>query len=182
MAAELFRARYAEEPFVSLFVTGRDLHVFSNCESVRLERDDAPTVDLQEAPHHIVKLECAFTGVRAEGVRKSETVRKVLRPWGEAATVLISIDETDVEPGRTVAVDLTICDDAGTPVRDWNGQVEVEVDGNARLFAYNDAGEVLMARGEGRTYLQLGRSGEDIVIRTVANGLKAASLTISPRR
>jgi len=182
MAAELFRARYADEPFVSLFVTGRDLHVFSNCETVRLEKDDAPTVDLQEAPHNIVKLEGAFTGVRAEGVRNGATVRKELRPWGEAAAVMISIDETEVESGRTVAVDLTICDDAGTPVRDWNGQVEVEIDGDARLYPYTDAGEVLVARGEGRLYLQLGRSGEEIVIRATAASLEPASLTISTRR
>jgi len=95
---------------------------------------------------------------------------------------MISIDETEVESGRTVAVDLTICDDAGTPVRDWNGQVEVEIDGDARLYPYTDAGEVLVARGEGRLYLQLGRSGEEIVIRATAASLEPASLTISTRR
>jgi len=182
MAAELFRARYAEEPFVSLFVTGRDLHIFSNCETVRLERDDAPTVDLQEAPHHIVKLEGAFTGVRAEGVRKSETIRKVLHPWGEAATVAITIDEAEAKAGRTIALDLTIVDNAGMPVRDWNGHVEVEVDGDAQLLAYTGVGEVLMARGEGRTYVKMGRSGEEAVIHATANGLEPASSTISPRR
>jgi len=178
MAAELFRARYGDEPFVSLFVTGRDLHVFSNCETVRLERGDVPAVDLQEAPHNIVKLEGAFTGVRAEGVRNGATVRKELRPWGEAAAVMISIDETEVESGRTVAVDLTICDDAGTPVRDWNGQVRAEAEGDGQLFPYTDASEVEISRGEGRTYLQLGRSGKEVVIRSRTDGLADGSLSI----
>jgi len=187
MAAELFRARYAEAPFVSLFITGvddhdRELHVFSNCETVRLERDDAPTVDLQKAPHNIVELEGAFTGVRAEGVRNGVTVRKELSPWGEAAAVMISIDETEVESGRIVAVDLTICDHAGRPVRDWNGQVRAEAEGDGQLFRYTDASEFEISRGEGRTYLQLGQSGEEIVVRATAASLEPASLTISTHR
>ena len=110
------------------------------------------------------------------------TVRKELRPWGEAAAVMISIDETEVESGRIVAVDLTICDDAGRPVRDWNGQVRAEAEGDGQLFPYTDASEVEISRGEGRTYLQLGRSGEEIVIRATAASLEPASLTISTRR
>jgi len=186
MAAELFRARYAEEPFVSLFVTGaagddRELHVFSNCERIRLEWDDALPVNLVGAPHHIVKLEDAFTGVRAKGVRNGATVHKDLHAWGEAATAAISIDKPQAKLGRTIAVDLTICDDRGTPVRDWNGHVEVAIDGDGKLFPYTDAFEALIARGEGRVYVQLGSSGDEIVIRAVANGLEPGSLTIDLR-
>jgi len=178
MAAELFRARYAKELFVSLFLTGRDLHVFSNCETVRLEWDDAPTVDLQEAPHHIVKLEGAFSGVKAEGTRDGKTVHSELRAWGEAATISIAIDGTESRPGQTVAADLTICDDAGAPVRDWNGHVELAIDGDARLFSFTDAGEVLMARGEGRAYLQLSRSEGQVTLRATADGLATGTKTI----
>jgi len=182
MAAELFRARFADQPFVSLFVTGasedRELHIFSNGERIRLEWDDAPPVDLGGAPHHIVKLEGAFTGVTAEATRGGATVRNELHAWGQAATISIAIDGTESKPGQTVAADLTICDDAGAPVRDWNGHVVVAIDGDARLFAYTDAGEVLIARGEGRTYLQFGRSGEEIVIRATAAGLATGTKTI----
>ena len=181
MAAELFRARYGEEPFISLFVTGGDLHVFSNCETVRLERDDAPTVDLLRVPHHIVKLDGAFTGVRAEGTRGEKTVRSELCASGEAAAVAIAIDETETMPGRTVAIDLSICDDGGTPARDWNGQVQVEIEGDARLFSYTDGGEVEISRSEGRTYLQLGRSGSEFVIHAATNGLEPASVKLFPR-
>ncbi len=66
MAAELFRARYAEEPFVSLFVTGtgddRELHVFSNCERVELTRDGLPAGEFKGAPHHIVSARGRFHG------------------------------------------------------------------------------------------------------------------------
>jgi beta-galactosidase/beta-glucuronidase len=182
MAAELFRARYAEKPFVSLFVTGRDLHVFSNCERIRLESDDVQTVALEGAPHHVVKFDAAFTGVRAEGSRDGAAVREELRAWGDAAMIAITIDETEAKPGQAIAVDLTICDDAGTPVRDWNGQVCAEIEGDAQLFSYTDAGEVEISRGEGRTYIQLGQSGGEVVIRASASGLETGTITISPHQ
>ena len=116
--------------------------------------------------------------MRAEGVRNGVTVRKELRPWGEAAAVMISIDETEVESGRTVAVDLTICDDGGTPVGDWNWQIRTEAEGDGQLFPYTDASEVEISRGEGRTYLQLGRSGKEVVIRSRTDGLADGSLSI----
>ncbi len=186
MAAELFRARYAEEPFVSLFVTGaagdKKLQIFSNCDQVQLTIDDNPTVGFEGGPHNIMNLEDGFTAASAEAVRGDITVHGELNAWGGATTVAITIDEADAKPGQAVAVDLMICDDAGTPVRDWNGHVKVEIDGDALLFPYTDAGEVMMARGEGRTYLQFGRSGEEVVIYTSANGLEPVSLTVSPRR
>ena len=186
IAAEFFRARYAEEPFVSLFITGtgddRDFHIFSNCERIVLTRDGLPPVDLDAAPHHVVALNGDFTGVRAEGVRGKNTVRCELRSWSEAATVAISIEEPETAAGRISAVDFTIYDDAGSPVRDWNGHVKVSIEGDARLFAYNEAGEVLMARGEGRTYLQVGPSGQEVVVSATAEGLEPGSLKFSPRR
>ena len=182
MAAELFRARYSCEPFVSLFLTGRAgekrIHIFTNCELVRLTRDDEPVIELEGAVHHVVDLEGGFTAVKAEGVRAGVTVRNELRAWGEAAVVMFSIDEAEVAPGRTVAVDLTICDGAGIPVQDWNGHIQVEAEGDARILAYTDAGEVLMARGEGRAYLGLGRDGGEIVITAGADGLSSGTAII----
>jgi beta-galactosidase len=182
MAAELFRARFADEPFISLFITGDDGHgqlqVFSNCELVRLTRDDTPPIVLSGALHHTVSLEDGFTVVRAKGVRGGVTVRNELRAWDEAATVKISIDHGEVAPGRTVPVDLSIRDNADTPVRDWNGHIRVAADGEARIFPYTDAGEVLMARGEGRAYLELPPSGGEVVVNTEAQGLTPGTATI----
>jgi len=186
MAAELFRARYAEEPFVSLFVTGcageKKLHAFTNCERISIKRDNAPSMDLEGAHHHEVDLEGDFTGLSVEGDRRGVTVLKTLRMWGKAATVGFDIDEASVERGCTLPVDLTICDKAGTPVRDWNGHLTVEVEGDARLFPYTGAGEALIARGEGRTYLEVGRSGGVISIQAMADGLEAGTVTIEPRQ
>jgi len=184
MAAELFRARYAEEPFVSLFVAGaagdKQLQVFSNCDQVQLTIDDHPTLGLEGGPHNVMDLEDGFTAARAEAVRGEVRVHNELKAWGGATTVAITIDESDAKPSQTVAVDLMILDDAGTPVRDWNGHVDVEVDGDALLFSYTDAGEVIMARGEGRTYIQMGRSEEEVVIHAAAKGLAPGSLRVIP--
>jgi len=138
MAAELFRARYAKEAFVSLFVTGpagdKKLHVFTNCESVHVTQDNAPLIELGSALHHVVDMEDGFTALKVEGIRGDATVRNELHSWGDAASLAITIDEAEAKAGRTIAVDLMICDDAGTPVRDWNGHVKVEIDGDALLF------------------------------------------------
>jgi beta-galactosidase len=184
MAAELFRARYADEPFISLFVTGsgqiRILHVFTNCHRLRLTRDDASPIELANNLHHVLDLEGSFARLQVKGTRGNVTVRDSLDAWSRAAAVVISIDEAELKPGRTIAVDLTICDDAGTPVRDWNGDVTLSVDGDAQLRTYTDAGEVMVSRGEGRAYLQLGRSGGEVVIRASADGLEPGSTIISP--
>jgi hypothetical protein len=185
MAAELFRARYAAEPFVSLYITGtaddRELHVFSNCEHIRLERDGAPAVELDGELHHVVSLQGPLTGVRAEATRNGVTVSNELKAWSDAVAVAINVDEVEAKPGRTVAVNLLVSDDMGTPVRDWNGHIKIFVDGNARLLPYTNTGEVLVARGEGRSYLEIGRSGSEFVIHAATNGLEPASVKLFPR-
>jgi beta-galactosidase len=185
MAAELFRARYAAAAFVSPFVTGaagdgQTLHAFTNCERLRVLRDDATPIVLDKALHHAVDLGGGFTELTVEGLRGEVVVRRRLRACGEAATVAITIDKGEAKPGRTVAVDLAVVDGAGTPVHDWNGHVHVAAEGDAHLFAYTDAGEVLMARGEGRAYLELGGSGSEIVITTHADGLEPGNARFRP--
>jgi beta-galactosidase len=185
MAAELFRARYAKEPFVSLFVTGDpdadELHVFSNCDQVGIDVDGKPTVELRKKTHHVVSLDGPFAVVRAEGALGDVTLHEELRSHGDAKTVAVSVDDNP-PPGETIAVDLAILDASGIPVLDWNGHVMVSIEGDARLFAYTDRGEVSMSRGEGRAYVELGRSGGEVVIRASANGLEPGSTTITARR
>jgi hypothetical protein len=183
MAAEFFRARYAKDPFVSLFVTGAanagELHVFSNCDRVRLTVEGEPTIELEGQIHAAMILTAPFAGAKADGFLGGVTVHEELRSWGDSKTIAVSVG--DAQPGETIAVDLAIRDASGVLVRDWNGHVTISVEGNARLFAYTDKGEVLMSRGEGRAYVQMGRSGEEVVIHAAANGLEPASKTISPR-
>jgi beta-galactosidase len=184
MAAELFRARYAEKPFISLFVTGgaetHDLHVFSNCEEVRLAVDDRPPTELERAVHSVVHLEAPFTVVKAEGTHGGVSVHEEVCAWADPAAVTIDVAD-EVLPGRIITVDLSILDASGTPVRDWNGHATVSIEGDARLLAYTEPGEVLLSRGEGRTYVQVGRSGEASVIRAFADGLEPGSMFIAAR-
>lgn len=183
MAAELFRARYADEPFVSLFVTGcaggEDLHIFTNCDRVRLTRDNEPAEEFDGALHHVVRLEDSFTQISVEGEQQGSTVRETLRSWGTAATVKIETDTGEIASETTVPIDLTVVDENGTPVRDWNGHVRVTVDGDARILPYTDAGEVLMARGEGRVYVKVGRSDDAFVIRATTDSLEPGSMKIT---
>ncbi len=141
-----------------------------------------PAGEFKGALHHIVSLEGRFKKIETTGVCGRTIVRDELHAWGEATTITIVIDESKTAPGRIVAVDLTICDHAGRPVRDWNGHVKVSIGGDVRLFPYNEAGEVLAARGEGRTYLQFGHTGGEVTIFATADGLEPSSMKSSPGR
>ena len=184
MAAELFRARYAAEPFISLFrvegVDGAEVHAFSNCDRLDLIIGKQTPVEVEGEIHTVVPIDGPFTAVEAIGRCGGMTVCEELRPWGDATTVAITIDG-DVPPGRVLPLDLTVLDRSGTPVRDWNGHVTVSVGGDARLFAYTEAGEVLMSRGEGRTYLGSGRDTGEFTIIASAPGLDDGVATVRRR-
>jgi hypothetical protein len=181
MAAELFRARYAEEPFVSLFVIRVaevcELHVFSNCGRVELTLDGDDFATLEGALHHRARIDAGFEEIRASGVRQGSPAEAVIRGWGEAACVGLTINDTTPSTGKTIAVDLVILDADGVRVRDWNGHVHLEAEGDARLRTYTDTNEVLMARGEGRAYLTLGSREGEVVVTAMAGGLAAGTAT-----
>ena len=185
MAAELFRARYADEPFISLFVTRNqqkpELHIFTNCHGIRVIRQGSPDLNLDDVMHHIVSIDADWSDLSVEGFRNEQTVHQELRAWGEPTDIRVKINESEVETGRTVPVDLSICDDRGTIVQNWNGHIRVAVSEDACLFSYTREGEVLMARGEGRVYLEIGGSGGPIVISASADGLETVSRTLSRR-
>ena len=98
------------------------------------------------------------------------------------SAVRIETDTGEIASETTVPIDLTVVDENGTPVRDWNGHVRVTVDGDARILSYTDAGEVLIARGEGRVYVEVGRSDDAFVIRATTDSLEPAFMTVSPLR
>jgi hypothetical protein len=183
MAAELFRARYAEDPFISLFLAGdngdRQLHVFSNCDRIHVSIDGPNPIVLDKQIHHALKLDRAFSEIVVKGEREGASVRETLRAWGPADTVVTTLCG-DPRPGRIVPVDFSIHDASANPVRNWNGQVIASVEGDAQLHTYTELGEVPIARGKGRTYLQFGRSGGEITIRTVAPGLEPTKNSVTP--
>jgi beta-galactosidase len=180
MAAELFRARYAGEPFVAPFVIDdKSLHVFSNCDRIHVSIDGSGPVSLDNQLHHVVQLEGPFTEIVVEGQRDRASVRETLRAWGAAQTVVIALGDHP-GPGRTAPVDFSIHDDAANPVRSWNGQVIASVEGDAQLLTYTESGQVPIARGGGRTYLHIGPTGREIVIHAKADGLEPAISTVTP--
>ena len=185
MAAELFRARYAEVPFISLFVTrsadsaeDRELHVFSNCGRVELMLDGEPFATLEGALHYRARIDGAFEEIQANGDRQGFPAEAVIRAWGLAAGIHLTIGKDTLKPGRTVAVDLMILDADGVLVRDWNGEVRLDIRGPARLRAYTADNEALIARGEGRVYLTTCTSEGELLVTAAADGLEPGSTTV----
>jgi hypothetical protein len=185
MAAELFRARYAEEPFISLFVTrsadsaeNRELHVFSNCGRIELTLDGEPFATLEGALHYRVRIAAGFEEIQANGDRQGFPAEAVIRAWGLAAGIHLTIDKDTLEPGQTVAVDLMILDADGGLVWDWNGEVRLDIRGPARLRAFTADNEALIARGEGRVYLTTSTPEGVVLVTAAAYGLEPGSATV----
>jgi beta-galactosidase/beta-glucuronidase len=91
MAAELFRSRYAAQPFISLFITApapepppsrfrqtlksdgnstrnHELHVFTSCGTVMIRRDGDDYAVLMGAIHYVVALDKEFHEISAEAL------------------------------------------------------------------------------------------------------------------
>jgi len=202
MAAELFRARFAEAPFVSLFVTapgppspttrfrkelplggglgdrGRELHVFTNCETVRLARGGAMVALLEGAVHYVLPVGADFGEIIATGSSQGRIAQGGIRPHGPAQRIALTIPEGQAAPGRTVEVDLNILDAAGLRVADWSGAVRLAVEGRARLRTPGHRSLVEVARGEGRGYLTIGRNAFEIMLTAHVEGLAPGSASL----
>lgn len=199
MAAELLRARYAERPFVSLYLTGPgpkvppsryrrehrsdgegrpglELHAFTNCETLRLARDGSMLAVLEGAIHHVLPLYGSFEEIIATGSRNGSVVQDALRRHGQAERV--QLKTASDSPGPTIALDVEIHDAAGTLVTDWNGVVRLTAEGPGRVHPLNGSGEVVMARGVGRAYVTLTDAVEDLVVTAAAPGLLPGILSL----
>lgn len=183
MAAELFRARFSTRPFISPFLIAgseeRKLHIFTNCQRSRILRDGVALAELGQAWHHVIDLEEEFNQIVVEGELDGTTAVETIRSWGAAATLGLSFDQAEARPGRTIAIDISLLDGSGVPVRDWNGKAALSVEGNAQLLAFNKAGEVKVSKGEGRVYLRLGTGESDVLITAAAKGTSGGSTVVA---
>jgi beta-galactosidase len=199
MAAQLFRARFAAEAFVALFVTqpgpeatpsryrmdhrdsgdGRaplELHAFTNCETLRLARDGSMLAVLEGALHHVIPLFGGFEEIIATASQDGTVVQDRLRRSGEAQR--IHLRTASVAPTPTVEVEVEILDDSNTVVDTWDGVVHLTVDGPGRFHSYNDASEVVVVRGTGRAYLTVDSGGDGVVVTASAPDLSPAILSL----
>jgi beta-galactosidase len=199
MAAELFRARFSERPFVSLFVTtpgpaaapsrfrrehrvdgggqaALELHAFTNCETLRIARDGAMMAFVEGAIHHVLPLYGNFFEIIATGSHGAAVVQASVRRHGEAERIHIR------PPAGTITspaeLDIEILDGSNVVACGWNGIVRLTVDGPGRAHALNEAHEVPVARGVGRAYLSLSEGREPVVVTAAADGLSPGILSV----
>ena len=199
MAAELFRARYASRPFVSLFVTGPgptaeptrfrkehradgagpapfELHAFTNCETLRLARDGAMLSVLEGAIHHVLPLYGSFEEILATGSRGGVVVQGSARRPGAAER--IHLKTASGSSASIVELDVEVHDAASTVVGSWNGLVRIAVGGPGRAHPYTEAGGIELARGVGRAYVTVDDEHEPVVVTVSGPGLSPGILSL----
>jgi hypothetical protein len=202
MAAELFRARYATEPFVAIFLVeaapdgdrsrfrtvhqtpegctpDRWLHVFSNCEKIEVRQGGSTLAVLEGAIHSVIGVVRDRGRIEAHGRLRGRATTSTCDPWGTAAEIALTPSRSILRPGTTGAIELTIIDAEGRRVDEWNGEVTLSAAGDVELSFFNRANTVLIARGEGRVYGRRLPSGGESTIIAAADGLASGRLTLS---
>jgi hypothetical protein len=177
LAAELFRARFAAEPFISLHcVTARigapasrfrtelpdphggssplRLHIFTNCREIRLLQSNSLLASLEATPHVIIPVDLHRGEITAESFARETTVTETLQLWGEPAAIRVQRLPDRSLNGDVTVLDVAIVDETGIPVPTWNGLVTATATGGARVLSYTASGEVLVTRGTGRLYVR----------------------------
>lgn len=201
MAADLFRARYAREPFISLHILqtrrgspatrfrteiadplgGRSshrLHIFSNCGDLRILQSSQPLASLEATIHTIIPIDPSRGGIEVEGVRDGIAVGARWDPPGEPVAIRVLRADPQRFRGPVIPLDLRIVDSVGRITTSWNGQVRVHTDGGVRALTFTAAGDVLVSRGEGRFYVEIDPANIRPAVAAEAAGLASAELAL----
>jgi len=201
MAAELFRARFAHRPFISLFClesgigapasrfrtelpnprsksAHQRLHVFSNCDGLRIHQHDRILASIDRTPHAIIPVDLSRGAVVVEGFSGGETIAQTIKPWSHPFAVHISRSANYHLTGEIQALDVRIVDDEGTTVPTWNGHVRATASGGAHLLAYTVSGEVLISRGEGRVFVRSTPEAVAPAVEARADDLQSGQITL----
>jgi len=201
MAAELFRARYADDAFVALFLVKAApagdqssfctvhlnteepppdhwLHIFSNCETIELHQAGSPLALLEGGIHSVVGITRDRGRIEARGSLRGRLATAVCDPWGTAAEITLSPSRSILIPGTTGTIEVAVTDAEGRRVEDWNGGVTLIGTGGVEFSCYNSENNVVIARGEGRVYGLRHPSGSQATITATADGLASGCLTL----
>lgn len=201
MAAELFRARYSDEPFISLFLVqaslgtpaspyrtevpshlGRGsalrLHLFSNCEGLRVLQGGTLLASVESVPHTIIPVDLEQGEIVAEGYASGRTVTGILTPPGEPRAIELLYSDGRPSAGPIQTLDLRVMDSDGVTVPSWNGHVHVSGSGGATVLSYTAAGEVLVTRGEGRVHVRTTPEALAPEVAACADGLESGKFTL----
>lgn len=201
MAAELFRARFAHRPFITLFCVEtcigapaslyrtelpnptsesprHRLHVFSNCDGLRIIQRERILASIDRTPHAVIPINLSRGPVAVEGFSEGKTITQTIRPWGPPSAIRISRSTAYHLTGDIQALELSVVDEDGVTVPTWNGHVRASASGGARLLAYTAGSEVLISRGQGRVFVRASPEAMAPEVVAHADGFDSGSIIL----
>jgi len=188
MSTALLQARYLDTPFLKLFANWavekedscREIHVFTNCDTVVLFRNGEQIMSLQGNTHLVQRIDFQTGELVAQGVHGKKMVMDRLVSYTEARRIDIQAEETesDKDTQETVGMTIRIFDQYDILVADWNGHVAVTVDGAAVLRSYSDENLVPVSGGLGRVFITAKREAGVATVKASCQGLVPAEVTI----
>ncbi len=179
LAAFWLRARYSREPFIKLAADWqpentasaalRRVDLFMTVSAAEIRINNRTVKVVEGRGHHLLQL--PFEAGRLEAVEVNGAgLRDVIETSGPAARLQLSVFD---EPGTVLR--LEVLDSNGNLVRNWDGQVNLDVSGAARAFPYR-AGKVLVAGGTARIPVAAGGAARKSELRVSAEGLASAEI------
>lgn len=177
MASHWLAASYAARPVLELMGVWhngsgslyREIHLFTNAVRTRVSADGEDAQIFEGGPHHIFSRKFKPRDLVAEATFTDGTVQTArLAPWGPAARLSIrpAFGE-DLSRGlpRFLAVDLSVEDEAGNRVMDWNQPLTVWVIGSAFAALNNRNCRLDVGGGLTRFVLVTNGTAQRVVLR-----------------
>jgi len=186
MAAALFAARHGEHPFIRLFGSWsmaagnagapREIDVISNCERVDLKLGDRKIESLSGGLYQRVTVDFEAQDLIAVGHRGEQTTQHRLALHGPGTRIALTPETRGplhALDREWLAVRIEIHDDSGRLAADWNGDIELTVEGPAISYAYTHSGRIPITAGQARTMVRGTGSPGTATLRASSSDLAA---------
>ena len=188
-ARDLLKALQSPEPFIRLIADWREdggrtypreVHCFTNCNTVTLLRNGRELLSVAAEPHLKWSVDFEPGELSAKGSHSLGTAGDRIESWGVAHGLEIAVDPATAGADRyeTVQVDLAVLDARRRRCRDWSGEVILEVAGPAILRGYRADGQTPVAGGIGRSFLAGTGGCGTAVVRASSGTLVESTATV----
>ncbi|MDP6526403.1 MAG: glycoside hydrolase family 2 TIM barrel-domain containing protein [Kiritimatiellia bacterium] len=193
MSGAFLQAKFKQEPFIKVFVDwsspedqsrkdddARTVYVFTNCDTVEILLNGRTVVS--EPGKTVLTVDVQFeAGVLvARGMRDDVAVSDRIESWSRAERIAVLPEQFEASCGNrdTVGIMVRVVDGAGRHVRCFSGVLQVSVNGPCIVKSYTENGEVLLAGGEGRSFVEGTGVAGDVSVTVAGRDLTYGSASL----
>jgi len=154
----------------------RTIHVFSNCDRVRLLHNLKTIAEVGQGLYNACEVPYLGGELIAIGERDDGTSEDRLVAFGSPHALAVEPEQTraPADPRAPIGVLIKVVDDEGVLVTAFSGQAKLSIAGPGRLNTYSPAPVVTLARGQGRTFLSSTARTGRVEVRCTCGSLRGS--------